>query len=98
LELGGEPGRDLVAAVPDGVLLIRRAEDAQLALTGEAEQVQEIQGALLAGGAVLDGVGDREELAELGAGAAGDRLVDPVQIDIRSSCWPREVKEFYRVG
>ena len=38
LELGGEPGGELVAAAPDGVLLVGRAEDAQLPLAGEAEQ------------------------------------------------------------
>jgi hypothetical protein len=79
VQLGGEPGRKLVAARSDGVLLVGRAENAQLPLAGEAEQIHQVQGALLAGvGAVLNGVGDLQQLAEPGAGPARDRLVDTV--------------------
>ena len=64
-EPGPEAGRDLVVAAADVVLLVRLAEDPQLARPHVAEQVQEIQRALRRGlGAVLDVVGDVEQPAE----------------------------------
>ena len=63
-----EPVGDLVVAADDVVLLVRLAEDPELALAAVAEQVEQVERALLAAlGAVLDVVGDVEQLAELRA-------------------------------
>ena len=63
---------DLIVAAAHVVLLVRLAEDPHLARPRVAEQVEHVQRALLAGlGAVLDVVGDVEQLTELRADPAG---------------------------
>jgi hypothetical protein len=57
--------RDLVVAAGHAVLLVGGTEDPQLALAGEGQQVEQVEAALLGRfRAVLDVVGDVEELAE----------------------------------
>ena len=78
VEPPGELGDDLVVAPAHVELLVGVPEQAQLALADVPEQVQQVESALVgARGAVLDVVGDVEQLAELGRPAAGDARVDP---------------------
>ncbi len=74
-----KPGRDLVVPAANVVLLVRLAEDTKLPLAHEAEQVEEVQRALLGRvGSVLDRVGDVEQPAEARPHPIRDRLLDPV--------------------
>jgi hypothetical protein len=71
--------RDLVVAAAHVVLLVGLPEDPQVAGAREAEQVEHVQRALVAGlGAVLDVVGDVEQLPEVRRDPAGHVGVDPV--------------------
>jgi hypothetical protein len=62
------------------VLLVRLPEGSELTRAGVAEQVEEVQRALLRRlGSVFDVVRDVEEAAQARARAAGDRCVDPLR-------------------
>jgi hypothetical protein len=79
LERCGHRLRDLVVAAAHVELLVRGAEQPQLALAGVAEQVEEVERALLVAlGAELDVVRDVEQLPEARRGAAGHALLDPL--------------------
>ena len=78
-EAGGESIGDLVVAADDVVLLVRGAEDAELALTRVAEQVEQVERALLGRfGAVLDVVRDVEQLPDPRFHPVLEGLLDPV--------------------
>ena len=62
------------------VLLVRRAEDAELPRTRVTQEIQQVERALVGDlGAVLDVVGHVEQLAQRRGVAAGDAGVDPLQ-------------------
>ena len=72
--------RDLVVAAADVVLLVGLAEQAQLALADVAEQVEQVERALLVAlGAELDVVRDVEQLPEARLDAARHALLDPLR-------------------
>ena len=74
-----EAGRDLLVAAADVVLLVARAEDAQLPLTREGQQIEHVQRALRrALRAVLDRVGDVEQLTQPRGRTTGHVRRDPV--------------------
>ena len=76
-EAGGEAVGDQVVAAADVETLVRLAEERELGLLDEADQVEEVERALnIRLGAVLDVVRDVEQLGELRVAAAGDRLVE----------------------
>ena len=73
--------------------LVRLAEERELGLFDEADQVEEVERALdVRLGAVLDVVRAVEQLCELRVAPAGDRLVEVLATDIWSSSNPRCVK------
>jgi hypothetical protein len=89
--------RDLVVAADDVVLLVGRPEDPQLALARVAEQIEQVEAALLGRlGAVLDVVGQVEQLAELGCAAAGhvevDVLRDRQRVEVATALRGRAVE------
>jgi hypothetical protein len=78
-ERGGHAGDEQVVAAAHLVLLVRRAEEPELPLARRAEQVDEVERALLVRvGAVLDGVRHVEQPAELRRAPARHGGVDPL--------------------
>ena len=83
LDLPREAGRqavdDLIVAAPHVELLVRLPEDPELPGADVAEEVEHVEGALLARlRAVLDVVGDVEELTEIRPETARHVQLDPV--------------------
>ena len=73
----GEAIGDQVVAAADMETLVRLAEERELGLLDEADQVEEVERALDVGlGAVFDVVRDVQQLCELRVAPAGDRLVE----------------------
>src|SRR5829696_1151975 len=80
VQRGGHRLHELVVAAADVELLVGGSEQPQLALARVAEQIEQVERALLGAlGAELDGVGDVEQLPEARRAPAGHALLDPLR-------------------